>query len=192
MSAVKRAKSTTHRRLRPLGHGLTIAYIGNGKGKTTAAVGLAVRAAGYGKRVLFFQFIKSPEWPSGEQEILRKLGMHVEVQGKGFVGILGDRKPETEHRAAAQAALVKAEKYLTSGKFDVIILDEIISCVEVGLLSVAEVVALLVRKPKDTHVVITGHKNYPPILKLCDVVTDMREVKHPFTKGFLAVKGIDY
>lgn len=191
MPAVKRV-THTHRRLRTFDRGLIICFIGNGKGKTTAAVGVAVRAAGYKKRVLFFQFFKSPAWPSGEQESLKKLGVKVEVQGKGFVGILGDRKPKAEHRAAAQAALVKAEKYLKSGKFDVIVLDEIISCVEVGLLSVAEVVALLVRKPRSMHVVITGHRKYPVILKLCDVVTDMRAVKHPFTKGFLAVKGIDY
>ena len=180
------------KRFRPFDRGLIVCFIGNGKGKTTAAIGVATRVAGYKKRVLFFQFFKSPSWPSGERESLRKLGVKVEVLGKGFMGILGDRKPKAKHRAAAQAALIKAEKYLKSGKFDVIILDEIISCVESGLLTVAEVVALLARKPKDMHVVITGHKNYPPILKLCDVVTDMRAVKHPFTKGFLAVQGIDF
>jgi cob(I)alamin adenosyltransferase len=192
MPSVKREKLTTQLRFRPLDRGLTIAYVGNGKGKTTAAVGLAVRAAGYKKRVLFFQFFKSPSWPSGERESLKKLGVKVKVLGKGFVGILGDRKPKAEHRAATQAALVKAEKYLESGKFDVIVLDEIISCVEVGLLSVAEIVALLVQKSKDMHVVITGHKRYAAIIKLCDVVSEMKMVKHPYYRGFLATQGIDY
>jgi cob(I)alamin adenosyltransferase len=180
---------------RPFDRGLALGFFGNGKGKTTAAVGVAARAAGYKKRILFFQFFKSPAWPSGERESLRKLGVKVEVQGKGFVGILGDRKPKAEHRAAAEAALAKANKYLTSGKFDVVIFDEIISCVEVGLLSVKDVVALLRRrsaKAKNVHVVMTGHKRYAAIIKLCDTVTEMKMLKHPYNRGFLAVKGIDY
>ncbi|MFA6042510.1 MAG: cob(I)yrinic acid a,c-diamide adenosyltransferase [Patescibacteria group bacterium] len=196
MPAVKRKKAPkTVPKLQPFPGGLTICYVGNGKGKTTAAVGVAVRAAGDGKRVLFFQFFKSPEWPSGERESLRKLGIQVEVHGKGFVGIWGDKKPKAEHQAAARAALGKAKRLLIAKKFDVIILDELISCVEEGLLSVKDVVALIQAKrdkAKNLHLVLTGHTKYSAILKVCDVVSEMQMVKHPFYQGFLAVKGIDY
>ncbi len=196
MPAVKRKKALkTIPKLKPFPGGLTICYIGNGKGKTTAAVGVAVRAAGDGKRVLFFQFFKSPEWPSGERESLRKLGVQVEVHGKGFVGIWGDKKPKAEHQAAARTAFGKANELVLSGKYDVVILDELISCVEEGLLTVEEVVALITTKraqARNVHLVLTGHTKYPAILKVCDVVTEMQMVKHPFYKGFLAVKGIDY
>lgn len=196
MSAVKRKKVLKAvPKLKPFPGGLTICYIGNGKGKTTAAVGVAVRAAGDGKQVLFFQFFKSPEWPSGERESLRKLGIQVEVHGKGFVGIWGDKKPKAEHQAAARAAFKKAQSLVLSGQFDVVILDELISCVEEGLLTVKDVVALIKTKraqAKNLHLVLTGHSKYPAILKACDVVTEMQMLKHPFYKGFLAVKGIDY
>lgn len=185
------------KRFRPFPHGLTICYIGNGKGKTTAAVGVAVRAAGYGMRVAFLQFFKSLEWPSGERESLTQLGVHVDVLGKGFVGILGDRKPVKEHKQAAKEALYKAELVLVEAKYDVVVLDEIISCVEVGILSQLDVVRLLRMHEKSLklrkiHLVLTGHKKYPTILSHCDMVSEMQAVKHPYYKGFLAVKGIDF
>ena len=184
-------------RLQPLNRGLTVCYIGNGKGKTTAAIGAAVRASGYGKKVLYYQFFKSPAWPSGEREALKKLGVTVRVHGLGFVGILGDKRKKSEHARAAQKALTEASRILLSGTYDVIVFDEIISCVEVGILKQNDVIALLKKRDKNaksrlTHLILTGHEKYPKILAYCDTITDMRMVRHPYYKGYLAVRGIDF
>lgn len=173
-------------------HGLVVYYFGNGKGKTTAAVGVAVRAVGWGWKVLFLQFFKSTQWSSGERKALEKLGVDVKVLGEGFVGILGDRKPKAQHIAAAKRALESARKAFASGRYQLVVLDEIISCVEVGLLTVGEVMSLLRRKPKNLHVVLTGHQRYAKLVSLADTVTDMRMVKHPYNKGQIAQRGIDY
>lgn len=193
----KGVKRIAPKRLRSFPHGLTVAYIGDGKGKTTAAVGVAVRAAGYGWRVLFLQFYKSSQWPSGERDALRKLGVDVEVHGEGFVGILGDRKHIRQHRLAAQRALSLAWAHMVSGKYQLIVLDEVISCLEQKLLPVSGLVTLLRKrarhaKAKHVHLVLTGHEEFPAVLKHCDLVTEMKMVKHPYYKGFIAVKGIDY
>lgn len=190
---VKKQRTT----LRPFPGGAVIAYIGNGKGKTTAAVGLAVRAHGTGMRVLFFQFFKSEEWPSGERNALKSLGVHVEVAGKGFVGILGDSKPKQEHREAAKRALERAKGHIRSGRYDVVILDESISTVENGLLTQKDIVSLLhtqkkLPKSMQPHLVLTGHEKYRTILKQCDLVTEMKKITHPYYKGFIAIKGIDF
>lgn len=167
-------------------------YFGNGKGKTTAAVGVSVRAAGWGWKVLFLQFFKSEKWPSGERKALTKLGIEVKVLGEGFVGILGDRKPRAHHVAAAKRALAVARKAFASRRYQLIILDEIVSCLEVGLLAVDDVVGLLRQKPKNLHVVLTGHKRYAKLVALADTVTEMRMVKHPYYRGQIAQRGIDY
>ena len=185
------------KRLKQFKGGLTICYIGNGKGKTTAAVGVAVRAAGYGKRVAFVQFFKSKQWPSGERASLAKLGIAVMVLGKGFVGIWGDKLSLATHKQAARQALAKSKALVMSGRYDLVILDEIISSIESGLISVKDVVILLRQRKKSvkarkTHIILTGHTKYPKILALADLVTEMRSLRHPFDKGFLAVKGIDY
>ncbi|MFA6908570.1 MAG: cob(I)yrinic acid a,c-diamide adenosyltransferase [Patescibacteria group bacterium] len=177
--------------------GLTIAYIGDGKGKTTAAVGAAVRARGYGMRVAFLQFYKSLEWPSGERSALKKLGVHVEVLGKGFVGILGDRKKRSEHTVAAVQALERAWGVVSSGQYDLVVLDEVISCLEQKLFPVARVTALINKrarhaKAKKVHIVLTGHTRFPAVLALCDLVTEMKMMKHPYYDGFLAVRGVDF
>ncbi|MEK7631880.1 MAG: cob(I)yrinic acid a,c-diamide adenosyltransferase [Patescibacteria group bacterium] len=190
-------KRLAPKRLRPFPHGITVAYIGDGKGKTTAAVGAATRATGYGWKVLFFQFYKSLDWPSGEREALRKLGVDVEVHGQGFVGILGDRKPLAQHKAAAKKALDRAWACISSGKYKLVVLDEVISCLEQKLFPVSALVAILTKrtkhpKAKNVNLVLTGHQKFSAILKHCDVVTDMKMVKHPYYKGFIAVKGIDY
>ena len=184
-------------KLKSFPRGLNIYYFGKGKGKTTAAIGLAVRAAGYNLKVLFFQFFKSPKWPSGERLALEKLGVKVEIHGSGFVGIWGDKKAFIEHKKSAEQAFALAKKLLFSGKYQVVILDEIISCLEVGLLKEKLVVDLIkqktnLSKTKNVHLIITGHQKYPGLAKYCDLITEMKMVKHPFYKGFLAVKGVDY
>lgn len=176
---------------------MTICYIGDGKGKTTASVGAATRARGYGWTVLFFQFFKSPEWPSGERTALQKLGIDVEVHGKGFVGILGDTKPRQVHQEAALKALRRAEKAIVSGKWQLVVLDEIISCIEEKLFTADMVASMLKRvraqsRGRRVHVILTGHRKYPKIMKLCTTVTEMKMVKHLYYKGYIAHKGIDF
>lgn len=172
--------------------GLTIIYIGNGKGKTSAAAGLAIRAAGSGFRVLYLQFVKG-DWPSGEREVLRTLpNVEVKLMGRGFVGILGDRKPFQEHVAAAQKAMKESIKALKSRKFDLVILDEAISAIESKLLTIDDVGKIIKSKPKEIHLCLTGHKRIKKLIDLADLVTEMKMIKHPYYKGILAQRGIDY
>ncbi len=172
--------------------GLTIIYIGDGKGKTSAAAGLAVRAAGTGMRVLYLQFVKG-DWPSGERDILTKLdNVEVKVMGRGFVGILGDRKPLQEHIDAAHVALDFCIKALKSKKYDLVIADEAIAAIESDLLTVDEVYKMIKSKPKSVHLCMTGHKRIKKLIDAADLVTEMKMIKHPYYKGILAQRGIDY
>lgn len=191
------AKKKAPKKFHPLDRGLTIAYIGDGKGKTTAAVGLATRSAGHKWKVLFFQFYKSEQWPSGEREALRQLGVDVRVRGEGFVGILGDRKQRSLHKLAASRALAEARKLIFSGLFQLVVLDEVISCLEQKLFPIRSLVKLLddranSAKARQVHLVLTGHDRFPEVLKRCDLVTEMKMVKHPYYQGIIATKGLDY
>src|SRR3989344_5391709 len=150
--------------------GLIIVYIGDGKGKTSAAAGLATRAAGTGFKVLYLQFVKG-DWPSGERESLGKLGVEVKLMGRGFVGILGDRKPLEEHIKAAQVAKAEAIKYLQSQEYNLVVLDEALSAIESKLLTEEDVLE---------------------IMEKADLVTEMKMIKHPYYSGILAQRGIDY
>ena len=172
--------------------GLTIIYIGDGKGKTTAAVGLATRAAGYGHRVLFLQFVKG-SWKSGETEILGKLpNVEVKVMGLGFVGILGDKRKLQEHKAAARKAYNFAKKALRSGKYFLVILDEAISAIETNLITAEDLLKLIKVKHEATHLCLTGHKRIKKLIESADLVTEMKMIKHPYYKGILAKRGIDF
>lgn len=180
---------------------MLIIYIGDGKGKTTAAVGLAVRAAGAGKKVLFTQFIKaatakeSGEWPpSSEIAVLKKTkNITVKILGRGFVGILGDRKAKSVHLAAAKTGLSWLTREIKSGKYQVVIADELISAVEAKLLGIPEIQKLIrLSKPKLDALVLTGHNRYNPLINMADLVTEMKMIKHPYYKGVLAQRGIDY
>lgn len=181
--------------------GLIIIYIGSGKGKTTAAVGLAVRAAGAGMRVAFGQFVKaakstqSGEWPlSSEIAVLKAIkNIKVHVWGRGFVGILGDRKKREEHRKAARAGLKLLQKQIKSRRFDVIIADELISALELNLLSLREIrKTIKLAKANLAAFALTGHNRYDDLIKDADLVTEMKMVKHPYYQGILAKAGIDY
>lgn len=172
--------------------GLTLLYIGFGKGKTTAAVGLAVRARGWGERIFLMQFMKEDKWPSGERSILKNIGVVVAVAGEGFVKIRGDHKPFAVHKSAAKKAYDQAYKTVRSPRYDVVILDEIVSAVESKLLSESSVIRLIRAKRPGLHLVLTGHNAFPKLIAASDLVTEMRKIKHPFDQGRLAVKGIDY
>ncbi len=177
--------------------GLVHAYIGDGKGKTTAAVGTAVRAAGHGWKILFLQFMKEEQWPSGERSSLRKLGVEVLVLGEGFFKIMNDRKPEELHMVAANRALDMAKEKLLSGNYQLVILDELGSAVDEGLLERKAVERMFKdhkksKTAKQVHLIWTGHKKIPWMLKYADLVTDMKKIKHPFDKHIIATKGLDY
>ena len=177
-------------------HGLVIVHTGDGKGKTTAALGLAMRAWGDGLRVLILQFIKGG-WRCGELNAIAALaksaaGGTIELRqmGKGFT-----RKGDVdaaEHQRAAQEALAEARAAITSGAWDLVILDEINYAVKFGLLETSDVLALLDARPPALHVVLTGRDAAPEVIARADLVTEMHLVKHPFQHGVKAQRGIEF
>ena len=174
-------------------NGLIIVHTGNGKGKTTAALGLAIRAWGDGLRVLILQFIKGG-WKYGEIETIKRLGEidgRIELRrlGKGFQRNTDDK---AEHIAAAQEALKEAGEAFESGNYDLIILDEINYAVKFELITVEDVKALLAKRPAELHVVLTGRDAKEEIINLADLVTEMKLIKHPYQKGIKAQKGIEF
>ncbi len=172
--------------------GLVIIYTGEGKGKTTAALGLVLRAVGYQRKCLIVQFGKI--WFTGEKAAVKKLAPLVKfIQGgKGFVKILGDRLPLVEHKKTAQQTFDLLYKEVMSGKWDVVVADELIGAVSSKLLPVSRAVKLIKDKPVNLDLVLTGHHVMDKLIRLADLVTEMREIKHPFQKGVMAKKGIDF
>lgn len=173
--------------------GLVVVYTGPGKGKTTAALGIALRAVGQGMRVLMIQFIKG-SWHYGELDAAKMLGsdrLKILPMGRGFVKI-GIEKPDPEDLRLVREAWAFACRQILDGQYDVVILDEINYVISYKMLGSEEVVEALRHKPEALHLVLTGRNAHPAIVELADVVTEMREVKHPYTKGILAQRGIDY
>ena len=173
--------------------GLVIVYTGGGKGKTTAALGMALRAVGYGHKVCMIQFIKG-SWHYGEMDSSKKLAPEFELVaiGKGFVGILDDTSPKEDHEKYAEEAIKVCKDKILSEKYDLIILDEINYAVNLSLINIKNVVDLIKLKPKKLDLVLTGNHAKEEILKLADLVTEMKEIKHPFQSGIKAKKGIDF
>ena len=172
--------------------GLIIVHTGPGKGKTTAALGLAFRAVGSGLKVLMVQFIKG-SWHYGELDTAEMLGperMVIRPMGRGFVKLGGELDPE--HKQAAEEAWAFAREKILSGEYDMIVLDEINYALSYGLLAVEAVLDTLRHKPEKVHMVLTGRNAHPAIVELADLVTEMREVKHPYQKGIEAQRGIEY
>ncbi len=173
--------------------GLVIVYTGDGKGKTTAALGMALRALGRGWRVLMVQFMKGT-WHYAELDAAKRLAPDFEIvpMGKGFYKILDDKFSADEHCAAARAALDFARDKMLSGAYDLLILDEVNNAVSTGLLAPAQVLEFLDARPAEMNVVLTGRGAPPELIDRADLVTEMREIKHPYQKGILAQKGIDF
>lgn len=173
--------------------GLLIVYTGNGKGKTTAALGMGLRAIGRGWRVLMIQFGKG-SWHYAELDSVKRLAPDFEIvpMGKGFYKILDDHHSEKEHRESAERALEFSRQQMVSGNYDLLILDEISGAVASGLLPVESIVKLVEDRPKELTMVLTGRDAPPEIVERADLVTEMREIKHPFQLGLKAQKGIDY
>jgi len=173
--------------------GLLILYTGDGKGKTTAAMGTALRAVGQGLRVLMVQFIKG-SWHYGELDAAKMLGEDrflIRPMGRGFVKV-GTEKPSPEDLEAARKAWEYGREQMYSRQFQLVIFDEINYAIHYRMLDVAEVKEALAGRPEDVHVVLTGRNAHPDLAEMADVVTEMKQLKHPFEKGVLAQRGIDY
>jgi len=172
---------------------MLIVYTGNGKGKTTASLGLVFRALGYGWRICMIQFIKG-DWHYGELDTAKQFSKNLEIHpiGEGFYKIRGDKKTEDEHKASAQAGLKFAKEKIESGEYNLVILDEINNAMEMNLVSVNQVLELVRKTPKSTDLVCTGRNAPDSLVEIADLVTEMREIKHPFQQGISAKKGLDF
>ena len=173
----------------PLEQGCTQVYTGNGKGKTTAALGLALRAVGRGLRVCVFQFIKGGG-PYGEHLVADKLAPLFTIIQTGRPGWIntGDI---TEDRRLAQEALLRAKRLLTSGGYDLFVCDEINGAVGFGLIDVEQVLDLISSKPAKVELVLTGRNAHERVIEAADLVTEMREIKHYYKAGVPARTGIE-
>ena len=171
-------------------------FTGNGKGKTTSAIGQGIRVIGQGKKVLMIQFIKSEKWPTGEEKIIKELSPRFKIikGGKGFVGIMGDKLPFKAHKNAAQKSLQLAKKEILSRKFDLIILDEILVALSLKLISLKSVVDVLKisKKLKEIDIVLTGRGANQKIMKMADLVTECKEIKHNYQKGVVGKRSREY
>lgn len=173
--------------------GLTIVYTGKGKGKTTAALGIVLRATGYDKKICMIQFIKG-SWHYGEMISSKRLEPEFEMVavGKGFVGIIDDKTPKQEHEKIAKEAIKISATKIQSGNYDIVILDEVNYAINLGLIKLEDVLNLIKSKPANLDLILTGNYAKDEIIELADLVTEMREVKHPFQNGIKAKKGIDF
>lgn len=172
--------------------GLIVVHTGTGKGKTTAALGLGLRAWGQGLRVLVIQFIKG-NWTYGELRAVEQLGANFVIRqlGEGFVRhSQGDER--AMHLIAAAEALAAAQAAFSAGQCDLLILDEINYAIKFGLVTVEQVLELLAQKPSALHVVLTGRDAAPAIVDRADLVTEMREIKHHYQQGIRAQPGIEF
>lgn len=176
-----------------LAKGLVIVYTGKGKGKTTAALGMALRAIGYDHKVCMIQFIKG-SWHYGEMTSSKRLEPEFELTaiGKGFVGILDDKSPIEDHKKVAQEALKVAQEKINSKTYNIVILDEINYAVNLGLIDLKDVLEIISSRPDDVNLVLTGNHVRDEVIEKADLVTEMKEIKHPFKSGIKAKKGIDF
>jgi cob(I)alamin adenosyltransferase len=173
--------------------GLVVVITGNGKGKTTSALGMVVRACGHNMKVCIIQFMKGDLY-AGEWDGVKKMSCDVELfsTGKGFCGIQGNPYPFKEHRASAQEAVQLAHEKIESGRFDIVILDEINNALHLRLVDLEQVLEILRKKPPLMHLVLTGRDAHPQVIELADTVSEVREIKHAYRKGIEPQPGIDY
>jgi cob(I)alamin adenosyltransferase len=179
---------------RPPRQGLTLVFTGDGKGKTTAAVGLAVRAAGNRMRVFFLQFIKG-QWKTGERDVLRGVpGIDLEVTGRGFTieRLRNPRIPMQDHAAAAAHGWQVAQQIVREAEYDLVVLDEVLGAVNAGLVPLSELLELVRTKPTHLHLVLTGRGAPPELIDIADLVSQVQPIKHPFERGIKAQRGIEF
>lgn len=166
-------------------------FTGDGKGKTTAAVGASVLAAEKGFKVLMVQFLKSPD-VTGEHIALRPLAPRIVIKPMGRKGFIYKRGGDLTDVEMAKNALEEARSTMLSGNFDMIVLDEVNVALKLGLIDVQDVLDFLSCKPNDVELVLTGRDAHPEVMDRADVVLEMRKVKHQFDQGVKAEEGIDY
>ncbi|MEL7565122.1 MAG: cob(I)yrinic acid a,c-diamide adenosyltransferase [Dehalobacterium sp.] len=174
-----------------LTQGLIQIYTGNAKGKSTAAFGLAVRAAGHGFKVVVIQFMKTGSY-YGEIPGLKRLAPEIEIHSYGKEGFVHRRGVTEEDISLAHAAMVHAEKALLVPETDILILDEINNALYFQLITVEEVLTLLDKKPFNVEIVMTGRNAPQELIERAHLVTEMKEIKHPFHQGINSRKGIEY
>jgi cob(I)alamin adenosyltransferase len=172
--------------------GLLMVHTGNGKGKTTCALGLMMRAAGRGLNCCMIQFMKSRNDRYGEHDSAEKLGIEVHTMGDGFTW---DTKNPEQDRATAQATWDLCVQKMRSGEYDLLVFDELVYVLSYGLLPVEEVLeeirAIRASQPA-LHIVVTGRDAPAGLIESADLVTEMKEIKHPFTAGIRAQQGIEF
>ncbi len=173
---------------------MLIIFTGQGKGKTTAALGQALRATGNGSKVLMIQFIKGP-WKSGEDTAVKKFVGQLKIvkTGKGFVRIGNDQLPFTEHQRAASVGLAYAQQQINLKKWNILILDEIWNALSLGLLPRKSILNFIAENISHLdHLIMTGRDCPPEFIDQADLVTEMKEIKHPFAQGAKGTKGLEY
>ncbi|HSC70365.1 MAG TPA: cob(I)yrinic acid a,c-diamide adenosyltransferase [Candidatus Methylomirabilis sp.] len=173
--------------------GLVVVITGNGKGKTSSALGMALRACGHGMRVCIIQFMKGDLY-AGEWDGIKKMACEIELHatGKGFCGIQGNPYPWAEHRDNAQDAVDLVHEKMATGAFDLMILDEINNSLKLKLVDLEQVLEIIRAKPPLMHLVLTGRDAHPEVIELADTVSEIREIKHAYRQGIEPQPGIDY
>jgi len=179
-----------------LDKGLVQVYTGDGKGKTTAAFGLALRAAGYGNKVLIFQFLKPPSLELGERLAIERSGLPIRVESlEAQWHLFRSLHSEQDVAAAGVAvrdALARLTELAAQKAYDVLILDEIVFCLALGLGRFEDVRRLIEQKDAGVELILTGRGATPELIALADLVTEMKKIKHPFDTGVDARRGIEY
>jgi len=174
-----------------IGSGYIHVYTGNGKGKTTAALGLALRAVGSGLKVLIIQFLKGEGSYTGERETALRLAPELEIRARGDEGFVESADPSPRDGELAREALDEALQEISGGRWDLVILDEINVAVHFGLIAVQDILELLDSKPDGVEIVLTGRYAPVELIERADLVTEMREVKHYYKAGVPARRGIE-
>lgn len=173
--------------------GLIVIITGNGKGKTTSAMGMALRGCGHGLRTTIVQFMKGDLY-SGEWDGVKQLAPLVTLYhtGKGFCGIEGNPYPHSEHRKNAQDALELVESILRADNCDTLILDEVNNALHLGLVDLSQVKHILALRPAHMHIILTGRDAHWELIDLADTVSEVREIKHAYRKEIEPQPGIDF
>jgi cob(I)alamin adenosyltransferase len=173
--------------------GLVVVITGHGKGKTTSAMGMALRAAGHKMKVCIIQFMKGDLY-TGEWDGVKLLSDYVELTatGKGFCGIEGNPYPHKEHRRNAQDAVSLVKEKMSSNRYDILILDEINNALALKLIDYEQVMDILRTRPEKMHMVLTGRDAHPDVVALADTVSEVKEITHAYRKGIEPQPGIDY
>ncbi len=173
-----------------LKRGLIQVYTGDGKGKTTAALGLALRAMGHGFSVYMIQFLKGDK-STGELKIAKKLSPNLIIRPMGRKVFVDPKRPAEMDRNLAKRALDLTEEIVTEGRYDIVILDEVNVAIHLGLIPSESILALIHNKPPHVEIILTGRYANPKILEKADLITEMKAVRHYYDKGIGARKGIE-